>query len=176
MVVAQRKHIEKRKERNNMNKCFVKKVLAVILGVSLVFFLAAGVSAVGNFIIADDKIATSSLEQIGKLVNINFAVFGLLLIFVIAIMCANLIKNKPLKIGVESIVFAAAIAVMVVGIIRIWGFRDEMIPTNSVTFATVLYQKWLTYFSNIIELVVFSFSTMLCVFINSFIGCKKEEK
>ena len=162
-----------------MDKCFWKKVLAVIFGVSLISFITQGLTAVLNKITCKDIISNRSLEQVEELVNINFAVFGLLVILAIAIICVNLIKKNKLKISLEGVIFAVAIAIMIVGIVKGWDYRESKMHNEiygDKYFPAVLYQKWQEYYSNLLSIIFFSFSTMTCVFVSSLLGCKKEEK
>ena len=159
-----------------MNKCFLKKVLAVIIGVTLIGFIMQGMTSVLNQITIDDKLATGSAVHIGKLVNINLAIFGLLAILVIIMICVNLIENKAAKFCLEGIVYAVAITIMVVGVAKLWNFRDEIINESSGGFYVTHYQMWQSYFSNLISVVLFAFGLFTSLFTNSLISCKKEEK
>ena len=84
-----------------MDKCFWKKVLAVVFGVALVSFLASGVNTINYKLTSNDSVEINLKSMgAGKLIDKNIVVLIVLLLCVVGIIVAQLIKNRTIKINI----------------------------------------------------------------------------
>jgi len=158
-----------------MEKCFWKKVLSVVFGVSLVSFLAAGLSAIIDLIIVDDNI-NEDIEPVKELVESNATIFIVLAVLLVAMILLAFIKARNIRIIFQSIVLVISIAVVIAGIIEVWDYRTTIMNDVYESFYTKGYTKWLVYFSEIMNIAFFACTSFVSLYVSGFLNCKKNEK
>ena len=163
-----------------MDKCFWKKVLAVVFGISIVSFLATAVSTINYKLTANDD-AEIDLKAMNasKLIDKNVVVLIVLAICIIGIIIAlQLIKNDKLKIGVSGTILVVSIVASIIGIVLLWNYRDDMrLVYNGFEydyFVKTKYVVWQEYISNMMTLSFYAVISIASLFTNTLITEKKD--
>ena len=163
-----------------MDKCFWKKVLAVVFGVALVSFLASAISTI-NYKLTSNDYVDVDLKALGtdELINKNVIVLAVLLLCIVGIIVAQLIKNKTIKVSVSGVVLAISIVTAIVGIVLLWNYREDMyIETDawgkSDRFVVTKYAVWQEYISNMMTLSFYAVIAIASLFTNTLITTKKD--
>lgn len=162
-----------------MDKCFWKKVLAVVFGVALVSFLASGVNTINYKLTSNDSVEINLKSMgAGKLIDKNIVVLIVLLLCIVGIIVAQLIKNRTIKIGVSGAVLAVSIVTAIVGIVLLWNYRDDMhLVYNGLEykdFVKTKYAVWQEYISNMMTISFYAVVAIASLFTNTLISNKKD--
>lgn len=176
MVVVPKRHIEKGKERNNMDKKNIKFILNVLTAIAFVGLISIGVSLIFSLFVSNDYV-----QQIGdmksmkalKLCIINLIAFIILgsLVAVVVYLAHNNKLNKRLSIVIPVV----AVIVSIVSIILIWNYRGDMKATymdgnlkwhEAEYFSYSKYVLWQSNFEVLLSVVVYSFVGMISTLMN----------